>query len=247
MLKDRENNLESADYDMPAGEADEANGSQVGPSRPGVHQSGQIGKSQKIAAIFLAFFAVFIVIIWALQFKQSLTGPLAPATSQKNTNIGSSVTEADSEAALKTKDTDRDGLTDWDELNIYLTSPYLEDSDSDGFSDRQEIESGNDPNCPEGRDCYGLSGLEADKTTPEENSANANLDSLADMLNLGADTEAGQGSTDTQDLEALLGADMNAATLRQMLIEGGIDKAMLDQVSDEELLKSFYEVIEEGL
>ena len=38
------------------------------------------------------------------------------------------------------KDTDADGLTDADEQNIYRTSAYLADSDSDGVSDNQEIQ-----------------------------------------------------------------------------------------------------------
>ena len=45
-----------------------------------------------------------------------------------------------------TLDTDADGLTDWEEINIYGTSPVLVDTDGDGFSDSQEIvEFGFDP------------------------------------------------------------------------------------------------------
>ena len=55
--------------------------------------------------------------------------------------------------ALKQKDTDGDGLSDYDELFIFQTSPYLADSDSDGHDDKVEIESGNDPNCPQGQTC----------------------------------------------------------------------------------------------
>lgn len=53
----------------------------------------------------------------------------------------------------KITDTDGDGIFDYDELFIYKTSPYLQDSDSDGFSDKQEIKSGNNPNCPSDQDC----------------------------------------------------------------------------------------------
>ena len=53
----------------------------------------------------------------------------------------------------RTRDTDGDGLMDWDEANRYRTSPYLKDTDSDGFEDKTEIESGNDPNCPKGETC----------------------------------------------------------------------------------------------
>lgn len=55
----------------------------------------------------------------------------------------------------KTKDTDQDGLSDYDELYIYSTSPYLMDSDSDEITDKQEVDEGTDPNCPISlQNCY---------------------------------------------------------------------------------------------
>jgi hypothetical protein len=36
---------------------------------------------------------------------------------------------------------------------------------------------------------------------------------------------------------------MDAATLRQLMIEQGMDKAMLDKISDAELMKSFEETL----
>lgn len=54
---------------------------------------------------------------------------------------------------LKEVDTDEDGLSNFDELYIYTTSPYLYDSDSDGKSDQEEVEQGEDPNCPSGQQC----------------------------------------------------------------------------------------------
>lgn len=56
---------------------------------------------------------------------------------------------------LKGKDTDADGLNDYDELYTYSTSPYLQDTDGDTFSDAKEIETHNDPNCPSGKVCSG--------------------------------------------------------------------------------------------
>lgn len=46
------------------------------------------------------------------------------------------------------KDSDNDGITDYDELKIYNTNPYLADSDNDGFIDSVEILGGFDPNDP---------------------------------------------------------------------------------------------------
>jgi hypothetical protein len=42
-------------------------------------------------------------------------------------------------------DTDGDGITDDDEMNVYGTDPYNADTDMDGISDSQEISSGADP------------------------------------------------------------------------------------------------------
>jgi hypothetical protein len=54
---------------------------------------------------------------------------------------------------LRDADTDGDGLTDYDELYVFRTSPFLEDSDSDGTNDGAEIAAATDPNCPKGRTC----------------------------------------------------------------------------------------------
>ncbi len=54
---------------------------------------------------------------------------------------------------LQTRDTDEDTLSDYEELYLYGTSPYLADSDSDGVSDAVEISQETDPNCPKGQIC----------------------------------------------------------------------------------------------
>ena len=42
-------------------------------------------------------------------------------------------------------DTDRDGLSDWEETNYYKTDPKKTDTDNDGFSDAVEIKNGYSP------------------------------------------------------------------------------------------------------
>lgn len=43
-------------------------------------------------------------------------------------------------------DTDRDGLSDGEEVNVHKTNPLEKDSDGDGFSDGEEVGNGYDPN-----------------------------------------------------------------------------------------------------
>jgi len=61
--------------------------------------------------------------------------------------------DAEQVAKLKSSDTDTDGLTDYDELYVYHTSPFLPDTDSDGDADGAEVKAATDPNCPKGQQC----------------------------------------------------------------------------------------------
>ncbi|PIZ99204.1 MAG: hypothetical protein COX77_02180 [Candidatus Komeilibacteria bacterium CG_4_10_14_0_2_um_filter_37_10] len=46
---------------------------------------------------------------------------------------------------VRASDTDQDGLSDEEEINIYQTDPAITDSDNDGFADGQEIKNGYSP------------------------------------------------------------------------------------------------------
>lgn len=45
-------------------------------------------------------------------------------------------------------DSDGDGLTDKQEIDIYHTDSHKKDTDGDGYSDKQEIDAGFDPLTP---------------------------------------------------------------------------------------------------
>ena len=53
-----------------------------------------------------------------------------------------------SELRSRDIDSDKDGLSDDEELFIYKTNPYLADSDLDGYNDHQELVGGFDPSGP---------------------------------------------------------------------------------------------------
>ena len=201
-------------------------------------KTGQsLGKNQKIAVAILGVLAVIVIIAWMVQLKKSINGPFSynPTETTKSTTTCEG---PECQESLKTKDTDGDGLTDWDELNIYETSPYLEDSDSDGIFDKEEINSGADPNCPAGRDCSALANISSESS---EEASSAELD-----LNLGS---TGEELTSDQEkiLQDILAGQVDASALREMLLESGMDEATLNQISDEDLLASYKEVLESGL
>ncbi len=214
-----------------------------------------LDKNQKIAAAGLAVFAVLIVILWMAQLKNNIYGPFnSPADSSQ---VASEAQTSDE--ALKVKDTDSDGLSDYDELNIYSTSPYLEDTDGDGLKDGEEVKAGTDPNCPKGKTCTGglLDNSAAAPTASTSGATvlpdaglnnltaqNENLNSLLNQFNATqptAQTTNSAGSLSSDQLGALKNID--AASLRQLLLQQGMDKATLDKISDTDLLKSFQETL----
>jgi len=212
-------------------------------------QPDSLGKGQKIAAIFLGFFAIFVLVFWGIQFKKGITDPLA--YKGDNTEGNSSSYQEDTEESWKNKDTDKDGLSDWEELNIYLTSPYLDDSDSDGYKDKEEIDNGNDPICPVGRDCYGptVSDLEKDSVPEEENSEEISQELLDFINSYTNDTKFDSESlnqTGTKELEDLLSGNSSIDDVRKILLEYGIDQDTLNQISDEDLMNQYKRILEES-
>jgi hypothetical protein len=190
----------------------------------------------------LSTMSVAIVVMWFLQFKQNITAPLYRQMGFTNnkeieTAFQGKTAEqlAQQDEALKSADTDKDGLNDYDELNLYNTSPFLEDSDSDGVLDKVEIERGQDPNCPIGKDCSG-SILVNPVATPTGSDA-ISIDTAIGS-SIGGDS-SGSSSPTTVAMPS------DAASLRQILLESGMDKTMLDQFSDQELLDAYQEAIKE--
>src|SRR3989344_5731745 len=75
---------------------------------------------------------------------------------QKNQNTQAEADNfIDEVAKLKLLDTDKDGLNDYEEINVYGTSAYLADTDGDGYNDKKEIDTDHDPLCPKVDTCRG--------------------------------------------------------------------------------------------
>ncbi len=195
-----------------------------------------LGKKQKFAAAFLIVFALAFIGLWIAQFKKNLKEPFSAKT-QKNTEKAQENGQNDP----KKTDTDKDGLSDWDELNVYQTSPYLEDSDSDGFSDKSEILVGENPNCAKGQDCSAGDSLSKGDGISSDNEILSNLLGQADVnLNIGTSSLNAQGQN---NLQSTLDGQADAKTLRKMLLDAGMDPNVLNKISDDVLMKSYSEIL----
>lgn len=163
-----------------------------------------------VAAFFFGFFHILNTI-------RTSTG--ADKIAQANTNALGAVGQEIQ--TLKSKDTDGDGLSDYDELYVDKTSPYLKDSDGDGTSDSAEITQGTDPNCPQGEVCSALG-------QPANENANAGTNSV-----LGVN----QGGTGT--------GQFTASELRQMLRDAGAPATQLDAMTDEQIIAAYQQAYEQ--
>ncbi len=173
--------------------------------------------------------------------------------------------------AEQQKDTDGDGLTDYQETNIYQTSIYLKDSDSDGLDDNIEIARGSNPNCPEGQDCSFVptpsTDISADDLVANDKTflspeyiASAKLILLQngyteDELNNMSDEQAVQlyeGLLDDPDSSInkqreFVSGTVSVDNLRQILLDNGANPELLDQISDDDLLNVYNATLQQQL
>jgi hypothetical protein len=148
------------------------------------------------------------------------------------------------EERQKTQDTDGDGLTDWNELNVFLTSPYIDDTDSDGVNDGVEVQSRQDPNCPRGQDC-GRSSVLSDSSSEDDSSSAVVPVIEAGLEGVGLTQE--QAKENEGDLNKVFGGQADAATLRKLLLESGVKKEILDQMTDEQLMTGYLSTLQSAV
>lgn len=189
---------------------------------------------EKVVLIIISVIGASVLFLGYLQLSYQIRAAFTPQNLQsaqpRVQNYGGDLANAlDSQLQvgeeLKTKDTDRDGMSDYDELKVYKTSPYLDDSDSDGKSDKAEVEAGTDPNCPEGKKCQQVS----------ENSSN----STPPLLSTEPATAPSSASLETELRQAV-----PIEKLRQLLVEqGGLTKEQVDQIDDATLRRVYEETL----
>ena len=182
---------------------------------PEEQERAGLTKEQKTGAVLLSIFTIFAIVLGVLQIRNTMYAPFA-----LNKKIPQFLKhDISGSESLVYRDTDKDGLNDFDELYVYGTSPYLADTDSDEIPDKTEVEKGTNPVCPEGKDCA-LFGADA-SALPAYAPATSSL-------------EQDQTDFTLADLEK---ATTDPTQIRRMLLESGVDKKVLDATTDAELIK----------
>lgn len=111
----------------------------------------RLSGQQKLGLSVFVVIGLATLVLGLIQIRKNISRPFVRGAEIKFRTPDE--IEAENEAKLKAQDTDGDSMNDYDELYVFRTSPYLEDSDSDGINDGTEIASNTDPNCPKGREC----------------------------------------------------------------------------------------------
>jgi hypothetical protein len=225
-------------------------------------------RNQKFALVFVCVLALGVVTLGILQAKNVLKIPVANIdknAGQQIAGMAVAVANTDSAEELKKKDTDGDGLNDFEEINVYDTSPYLADSDSDGVSDFEEIKAGEDPNCPRGQECFrntnnaniANNANNADTITPAQlrkllvssgQLTQEQVDQVDDKTLMDVYKESiEKTSQTTQTSQTIVDpAALTPAQIKQLLIEQGIDEETLSQVDDATLKRLYLEALDKA-
>jgi len=149
------------------------------------------------------------------------------------------LTQAEEIAKQKRLDTDGDGLSDWDEENVYNTNPNSRDSCGDGLPDNVRVLSGKNLVCGQAGNLdfsdLNYSSSTFDFLSTDQPAVNDNQDQLF-LAQLAA---SGTGMTEDSS-GASSNLPRNPVMIRQLL-KGQITDEELNSLSDEQLLE-YYDI-----
>lgn len=206
--------------------------------------SSELTPQQRIALGVVVVIGLATLVFALLNIRRMIFSPFERDPSLVGTFKTSSQVEEERFQQLKTLDTDGDTLTDYDELYVFLTSPYLEDTDGDGDFDGVEIAANTDPKCPKGKDCATLtpssaaSGQTATVPGADEAPVPDTIQALIDVF--GADI----ASLTMEKAEVRL-RQLKSAELRQFMTRLGLPEDVITKADDSVLISLLLETLRE--
>jgi hypothetical protein len=207
-----------------------------------------LAREQKISAGILALCGIIALVLSVERLNASIRDPFTISRekleSAKRSLDAINPGEREEEEARR-RDTDGDGLSDYDEQNVFQTSPYLRDTDGDGSPDNVELALSENPNCATGETCASglidISGLAT--STPflfskTGSSGDALFASFQRGVNTSKSTIASETGSTSTDLEQGLVRD--PVEIRKALMESGqVDVALVEKLTDAQLLELY--------
>jgi hypothetical protein len=207
-----------------------------------------LAREQKISAGILAVCGLIALTLSVERLNASIRDPFTISRekleSAKRTLDAINPGQRESEEARR-RDTDGDGLSDYDEQNVFQTSPYLRDTDGDGAPDNVELALSQNPNCAEGETCASglidVSGLATStpflfsKTPSSGDELFASFQRGVNASKASIASETGSTSTDVEQ-----GLVRDPAEIRRVLLESGqVDTALVQKLTDAQLLELY--------
>ncbi len=163
---------------------------------------------QKTGFVLLLVFAVMGLTLGVLQIRNTMLAPFA-LNSKIPASLKDQVNDVD---ALRYRDTDGDGLSDFDELYTYGTSPYLYDTFGYGMSDKEVVAKGLARCANAGKNC-------SDAGTPLGPTTTIAFPSSAENI--------------PKNINQIVS---DPAQIRELLVQSGMKKEILNKLTDQELL-----------
>jgi hypothetical protein len=214
-----------------------------------------LAKEQKISAGILAVCGLIAMVLSVERLNASVRDPFTVSRDTLE-SARRALDKIDPSKRLedesKRRDTDGDGLSDYDEEHRFQTSPYLRDTDGDRSPDNVELALGTNPNCADGQGCatglIDISGL-ATSTPYLLPAAVGTGDAFYAAFQRGvnaskAATVTETGSTSTELEQGLV---RDAAEIRAVLkASGQVDQALIDQLTDAQLLELYDKAVAEN-
>lgn len=215
-------------------------------------------EQRQLTVAFLVIVSASTLILGFLQVRHLLNRPFYYFTQvDVNSYIQPPTEEEDQLGQVvesQNKDSDEDGLSDYEELYVYSTSPYIGDTDSDGFTDKQEVESSHNPNCPASENCLGGT---TEAASELDSAILTDPDDLrVALMNYGYSQEQVAAMSDEQlraayvaiiTSEQPIAEPSQADQLRSAILQAGIvDEETLNNLSDEEIVQIYNETIGGG-